>query len=133
MAHGVRYERGDPVDLRGDVREDQRQRFQERIAQGRYDDLYERPVRELLREGAAIRDLDEELGAIRFTLAKLLAEELDAVRLAAGVARLASVAVQVMRCAQSLSADEQEPFAELLDRLLAEAGQPPAEAIAPGW
>ncbi len=72
----------------------------------------------VLREGAAIRGLDEELGAIRFALAKLLAEELDASKLAAGVARLTSAAVQAMKMEQAIGDETDESLADLLNQIL---------------
>ena len=95
-----------------------RECFHERVAQGRYDELLDRPMRDVLREGAAIRGVDEELGAIRFALAKLLAEELDASKLASGVARLTSAAVQAMKMGQSISDETDESLADLLNQIL---------------
>lgn len=95
-----------------------RERFRTRIAAGRYDDLFDVPVRNVLREGAAIRGLDEELGAIRFALAKLLAEELDASKLAAGVARLTSAAVQTMKLDQSMGDSADRSLADVLNEIL---------------
>lgn len=97
---------------------EQRERFRERVAQGRYDALLDTPVRNVLREGAAIRGVDEELGAIRFALAKLLAEELDANKLAAGVARLTSAAVQAMKMGQAIGDETDESLADLLNQIL---------------
>lgn len=95
-----------------------RERFRTRIAAGRYDDLFDVPVRNVLREGAAIRGLDEELGAIRFALAKLLAEELDASKLAMGVARLTSAAVQTMKLDQSMGDSADRSLADVLNEIL---------------
>ena len=122
MARGMRFERADPFEGALDAQAEQRERFRERIALGRYDDLFETPVRNVLREGAAIRGVDEELGAIRFALAKLLAEELDASKLAAGVARLTSAAVQAMRLGRTLGDSTDDELAALVDQLLAEVG-----------
>ncbi len=75
-------------------------------------------MRDVLREGAALRGVNEELGAIRFALAKLLAEEQDASKLAAGVARLTSAAVQAMKMGQSISDETDESLADLLNQIL---------------
>ncbi len=92
--------------------------FQDRVASGRYDALVHTPLRMVLREGAAIYGVAEELGAIRFALAKLLVEEQDASKLAAGVARLTSAAVQAMKLGQSISDETDESLADLLNQIL---------------
>ena len=117
MGRGVRFEKG-PDTFEGDPVDEQRERFRERVELGRYDDLLDLPVRKVLREGAAIRGIDEELGAIRFALAKLLAEELDASKLAAGVARLTSAAVQAMKLGQAMGDATDESLADLLNQIL---------------
>ena len=117
VAKGVQFERaaGEQLD---DPQVELRAQFRERIRQGNYDALLDPSVRMLLREGAAIRGMDEELGAIRFALAKLLAEELDASKLAAGVARLTSAAVQAMKMGQALGDETDESLADLLNEIL---------------
>lgn len=117
VAKGVQFERaaGEQLD---DPQVELRAQFRERIRQGTYDALLDPSVRMLLREGAAIRGMDEELGAIRFALAKLLAEELDASKLAAGVARLTSAAVQAMKIGQALGDETDESLADLLNEIL---------------
>jgi hypothetical protein len=117
MQRGVRFlEEADAH--RNDLGAEQRERFRERVERGRYDELLDLPVRKVLREGAAIRGLEEELGALRFALAKLLAEELDASKLAAGVARLTSAAVQAMKLGQAIGDATDESLADLLNRIL---------------
>lgn len=101
MRNGMQYER-EPTEHAEDPRLELREQFRERVRQGDYDALLDAPLRNLLRDGAAIRGVEEELGAIRFALAKLLAEELDASKLAAGVARLTSAAVQAMKMDQAM-------------------------------
>lgn len=95
-----------------------RERFQERIDSGRYDELLPETMQRVLRDGAAIRGLDGELGAIRFALAKLLAEETDAGKLARGVARLTSAAVQTMKFGQTLGDTVDASLAEVLQEIL---------------
>jgi hypothetical protein len=76
--------------------EEQRKLFRERVARGDYDQLYDPSLRMLMKNGA-IKGIEEELGAIRYALAKLLSEEQDASKLATGVARLASAAERLIR------------------------------------
>lgn len=99
-------------------RTEAQERFSDGIEIGNYEALLTEPVRKILREGAAIRHLDEELGAIRFALAKLLAEELDANKLATGVARLTTAAVQTMKFGQSPGAVSDASLAKLLDEIM---------------
>ena len=117
MGRGVRIEK-DPDAFERDPVAEQRELFRKRVELGRYEDLLDLPVRKVLREGAAIRGVDEELGAIRFALAKLLAEEQDASKLAAGVARLTSSAVQAMKLGQAMGDATDESLADLLNQIL---------------
>ncbi len=118
MTRGIRFEPeplpGQPADSRLELQK----RFQERVASGRYADLFDERVRRVLCEGAAIPGPDEELGAIRFALAKLLAEELDASKLAAGVARLTSAAVQAMKLDRARGDAAEASLAELIEEIL---------------
>lgn len=117
MRNGMQYER-EPTEHAEDPRLELREQFRERVRQGDYDALLDAPLRNLLRDGAAIRGVEEELGAIRFALAKLLAEELDASKLAAGVARLTSAAVQAMKMDQAIGDETDESLADLLNEIL---------------
>jgi hypothetical protein len=103
-----------------DPREALRASFQRRVDRGRYDELLSPQIRSLMQTGAAIRGLDEELGAIRFALAKLLAEETDAGKLAAGVARLTSASVQAMKLGQVLGDATDASLADLFNEILIE-------------
>jgi hypothetical protein len=117
MRRGVQF-LPEADDSKGDPREELRERFREAVMSGRYDALLDSSMRAILREGAAIRGVDEELGAIRFALAKLLAEESDASKLASGVARLTSASVQAMKMGQSISDETDESLADLLNEIL---------------
>ncbi len=117
MRNGMRFV-NEAAGQPGDPGVEPRERFGERVAQGRYDTLLDGPMRDVLREGAAIRGVNEELGAIRFALVKLLAEEQDASKLASGVARLTSAAVQAMKMGQSISDETDESLADLLNQIL---------------
>jgi hypothetical protein len=103
-----------------DPRSELRERFQERMAHGRYDDLFAASLRMVLREGAAVRGVDIELGAIRFTIAKLLAEEPDAGKLAVSIARLTTAAVQLIKLGQTLGDAADASLAALLEEILIE-------------
>jgi hypothetical protein len=79
--------------------------FRARLAAGDYDALIGQGLRRTLQRAAADSSLEAEIGALRVALAKLLNEEDDASRLAAGVSRVAGVAVQAARLRNSASAD----------------------------
>jgi hypothetical protein len=64
--------------------------------------------------------LTEEIGALRFVLHRLLAEEDDLARLATGVARIASVVIQAAKAQQALSGNRSDELAAALMRALAE-------------
>jgi hypothetical protein len=72
-------------------------RFRERLATGSYDAVIGEGLRSTLRAAAADTSLAAEIGALRLTLVRLLNEEHDPSRLAAGVSRIAAVAVQAAR------------------------------------
>jgi hypothetical protein len=81
-----------------------------------------RPVLRLMpKEGKpAEPGLNEEIGALRFVLQRLLAEEDDLARLAAGVARIASVVVQAAKAQQTMTGNQSDELAEALMRALAD-------------
>jgi hypothetical protein len=64
--------------------------------------------------------LAEEIEALRFVLHRLLSEEDDLARLAAGVARIASVVIQAAKAQQALSGNRSDELATALMRALAE-------------
>lgn len=65
-------------------------------------------------------ELTEEIGALRFVLHRLLSEEDDLARLAAGVARIASVVIQAAKAQQALSGNRSDELAAALMRALAD-------------
>jgi hypothetical protein len=71
--------------------------FRARLAAGNYDAVLGPGLRGTLRGAAADAGLEAEIGALRLALARLLQEEGDPTRLAAGVARVAGVSVQAAR------------------------------------
>jgi hypothetical protein len=93
--------------------------FRARLAAGDYDAVLGPALRRVLRGAAADPGMEAEIGALRLALIRLLDEERDPSRLAAGVARLASVAVQAARLRQGGESTWKELQA-LLERELAE-------------
>ena len=98
-------------------------RFRDLLAQGEYRALFEPPLGEVLTQAAAERPLVDEIGALRVALARLLAEEEDASKLAAGVARLAGVAIQAAKAQQAIGGEGDDGLNALLERILTETGQ----------
>ncbi|MBA2597062.1 MAG: hypothetical protein M3Q50_09490 [Chloroflexota bacterium] len=82
--------------------------FRARLAAGNYDAVLGRGLRNSLRDAATDTGLETEIGALRLTLARLLQEETNPSRLAAGVARVAGVAVQAARLRTNPDADFEE-------------------------
>jgi hypothetical protein len=93
------------------------QDFRRRSERGVYQDLYDNHLREILHDASAARDVNQELGAVRFALAKLLAEETDPRHLASGVSRLVATASRLVTTREALQTkiDEQDdPFVHFL-------------------
>ena len=101
--HGADGDNGDDGRERGE--RSGAAEFRRRLAQGEYRGLFPPPLGEVLAQAAADRPLLDEIGALRVTLARLLAEEEDPSKLAAGVARIAGVAIQAARAQQAIGGD----------------------------
>ena len=93
--------------------------FRARLARGEYRALFEPPLGEVLAQAAAERPLVDEIGALRVTLARLLAEEEDPSKLAAGVARVAGVAIQAARAQRQVGGDTSDALTAVLAQVLA--------------
>jgi hypothetical protein len=85
--------------------------------------LFPPPLGEVLAQAAAERSLVDEIGALRVTLARLLAEEEDPSKLAAGVARIAGVAIQAARAQRQLGEDAADGLTAALAEILAELNE----------
>jgi hypothetical protein len=68
--------------------------------------LLDERVREVMAQGAAERGISEKLGAIRFAMMRLLAEEEDPVRLSLGVSRLANASARLAKIGREFEQDE---------------------------
>ena len=75
--------------------------FRARLEAGDYDAIVGRKLRRTLRQAAQEPSLEPELGALRLAMIRLLHEEPNPTRLATGISRLASVAVQAARLTES--------------------------------
>lgn len=100
--------------------------FRARLMAGDLDGIIGCGLRRSLRDAAADPSLDAEIGALRLALVRLLKEERDPSRLAAGVSRIAGVAVQAARLRQNPDANLNEIrslLAKELDAVEAEYAQ----------
>ncbi|MCC6313529.1 MAG: hypothetical protein IT337_05915 [Thermomicrobiales bacterium] len=77
-------------------------RFPERLRAGRYRGLGEPGIAATIAAAAQPPGLADEIGVVRLALARLLEEEPDASRCAAGIARLAAVAVRLALAQRAL-------------------------------
>jgi hypothetical protein len=97
--------------------------FLERLERGEYAELFEENLSQVIAQAAKRmqeRGPDDEIGALRFVLARLLAEEEDAVKLASGVTRVASAAVHAARAQRAISGESAEGLTSALTQILAE-------------
>ena len=124
---------------REEARRRARAAFQWAYARGEYQALIEERLKDILTQAAKERGLTEVLASLRFVLKRLLAEEDDLSRLALGVSRVASAAIQTAR-AERLFAQEDHALAlgqvlDELDRRAREAAErqpgPPVHPVLP--
>lgn len=93
---------GQPLECPSDDEDDAGQEsFAERLSAGNYASLLTPGLRDALRQASADAGLEAEIGALRVALLRLLQEERDPSRMAAGVARVAGVALQALRAQQA--------------------------------
>lgn len=78
-------------------------------------------VREQIAEAGRDGRLVNEIGALRVVMERLLAEGIDAARLATLLPRLVNAIVRAMQVQRALGGAEDDEFARLIARALAEA------------
>jgi hypothetical protein len=106
-----------------DERMEAADRFRERLSGGDYRALLEPSLWEVITAAGAERGLTHEIGSLRVVLARLLAEEADAGRLAQNAARVTAVLVQATRAQHALSGEMADGLAEAVTHILAEFGE----------
>ncbi len=94
--------------------------FRRRVEAGDSRGLFDRRLGEVIAQAAAERSLADEIGALRYVLARLLAEEEDPAKLAASVARVAGVAVQAARAQRAVTGDLADGLTAALTQILTE-------------
>jgi len=123
VTHCRKHEPIDSGEAEPDAFARARARFQERLERGEYEGLLDENVSQIIGQAAramAEQGLTDEIGALRFSLMRLLAEEKDAAKLAGNVARVASVAVQAARTQRAISGDAAEGLTSALTQILTE-------------
>ncbi len=94
------------------------EQFRRRVERGEYRGLFDERLGRVMAEAAATRALDDELGALRYVLARLLAEEEDTGRLALGVARVSRAAARVELARRRIDRGRDDELAEALAQAL---------------
>lgn len=79
------------------------QRFKLRAARGEFDGLLEASTRRMMKQAAAVEGFELELGALRYGLMRVLAEETDPTRMALALARLSNAGVRARLAGQALA------------------------------
>ena len=122
-------------------RTEQRERFQENLARGKYSELLDRSIQSVIEEAAAIQGIEQELGAVRFALAKVVSEVEDPNQLATSVARLAACTAQLLRVVRPTAKEADEELIATLNQIMVDlekearaaraAGRPAPSIVAP--
>ena len=94
--------------------------FRRRIAAGHYRGLFDQRLAQIMAQAAAERSLADEIGALRVTIARLLLEESDPTKLAAGIPRLVTASVRAARAQQAISGQVRDTLNEYMQQVLIE-------------
>lgn len=94
--------------------------FRRRLAEGDYRSLFDEQIARAMAQAASGEGVFDELGALRFVMARLLFEEEDLTELATNVAKVAGVAVQTARAQKLLNGDAAMRFTDAVTRILME-------------
>lgn len=115
-------ERGDGDDAGAEetARRQRSAEFRRRLAAGNYRALFDEQVARAMTQAANGDGVLDELGALRFVMARLLFEEDDLTRLATNVARVAGAAVRTARAQKLLNGDAGMRFTDAVTRILME-------------
>lgn len=94
--------------------------FRERLESGDYRGLFGDRLSGLMSQAAADGGVADELGALRFVMARLLSEEDDPVTLAKAVARVAAVSIQAARAQRAINGQLAEALTDAMTTILME-------------
>jgi hypothetical protein len=94
--------------------------FRRRVERGEYGELLDARMREVMAQAAARDGLEEEMGAARFVLMRLLVEEEDLGKQALGVSRIISAAARVARARKAIGGGEEDTLTAFINERLRE-------------
>lgn len=114
-----------------DQAEAARAEFRRRLEEGRYAALFDRRLADVIAEAAERMDVKDEIGVLRYVMAKVIAEESDPVELADATTRLVSAIVAAARAQRAIQGDVADSLTQAITQILAEldAGQPVGGAL----
>lgn len=96
--------------------------FRRRLERGDYRALLGPDVNAVIEQAAREHEVTDEIGILRIVLAKLLQTEEDPAKLAAGVAKVAGVAVQASRLRRLMAGGPGDTISDAINRILDEVG-----------
>jgi len=111
---------------------EQRAHFEERLARSGYNGLYDPTVKSVIEQAAAIQGIDQELGAVRFALGKVVNDVQDANQLASSVARLATCTAQLLRVVRPTVKEPGDELLATLNQIMVDLGKEARAARAAG-
>lgn len=111
---------GEDAGAQAETRRERSAEFRRRLAEGDYRSLFDEQLARAMAQAASGEGVFDELGALRFVMARLLFEEDDLTELATNVARVAGVAVQTARAQKLLNGDAATRFTDAVTHILME-------------
>ncbi len=96
--------------------------FQQRLERGTYRDLFDQRIAGVIARAGSEGSLNDEIGALRLVLARVLAEEEDPARLATSIPRIVDAVVRAVRAQWTLSGTMAEDLTEALTQVLIDLG-----------
>ena len=96
--------------------------FARRLADGKYEALLSKELKQIITEAGRNGTLLDEIGALRVVLKQLLAEEKNAQRLSESVPRVVGATVRALKAQRAISGETAGDLTEALTRVLLEMG-----------
>lgn len=94
--------------------------FRQRVDAGDYRGLFGGKLGALMAQAAEEQGVGDELGVLRYVMARLIAEEEDPVTLAKAIARVASVSIQAARAQRAINGQLAEGLTDAITSILVE-------------
>jgi hypothetical protein len=123
--------RSDDASVSDDDANAARERFRHAAKRGDYRGLLDASVWQLFAEAAAQRGFQVEIGALRFALARLVAEETDPRHLATHLARVTTTILRAAEAHDRAQTDGDDPITAALTRALTDLSEPTDPFTAP--